>query len=60
MPGKAVEIYIDPTAQEIIRRMARGEGWEDCVVALRKRHAVFEKNHVKRFVLRLPMRGNLR
>ncbi len=55
-----MEIYIDPTAQEIIRRMARGEGWEDCVVALRKRHAVFEKNHVKRFVLRLPMRGNLR
>lgn len=50
----ASRIPVDPPSAEILRRMARGEGWEDVVVALRKRGATYEKGYIRRFVLRLP------
>jgi hypothetical protein len=50
----------DLPAAEILRRMARGEGYEDIIVALKKRHATYQKDYIRRFVLRLPMRGRMR
>lgn len=50
----ASRIPVDPPSAEILRRMARGEGYEDIIVALRKRGATYEKGHIRRFVLRLP------
>lgn len=50
----ASRIPVDPTAAEILRRMARGEGYEDIMVAIRKRGATYQKSYVRRFVLRLP------
>lgn len=43
----------------MLRRVARGEEFEDVLVALKKHGVTFEKEYVRRFVLQLPMRGRL-
>jgi len=48
--------YVSPVAREIIARASRGEGYEDIFIAIRQLGYPCERDFIRRYVLRLPMR----